>query len=1094
MAGLHIHTGNRVEVLEEILAEILDQPSGNVFEEEIIVVSNKALERRLQLFLASRNGISMNLRFPFPRSYCGELFRHVLNEVPERTAFDLKALPWRIMQILPSLKLEAGFEEVNHFLREDSDGLKHFQFSKRVAGLFDQYLIFRASMIRDWDQGKETHWQAVLWREISEGLVAEHSSSLYFKFMKKALNQPENLDSIPSRICLFQTGSLPPRFLDIFSAVATQKEVHLFLIQPTPEYWGDVRPRKYGDQDEQSPLDFNFSSPSDINEEVDHSLLASFGKSGRDFFNLIWETDRIAPLLQDDTGFQDPIPAGHSFNMLTLVQSDLYRMRQPSSDEKQEVGRTDGSIQFHECHTPLREMEVLRDTLLDLMSRDDSLNPKDIAILTPDIGVYVPFIQAVFGTPESDSNRIPYTVLGGPPDAADQFIPAFLNLLKVLQSRMELSAVLDCLESESLCRRFNLTEPDVEIIREWLYEVRIRWGRDSTHRGDCGLPEYQGNTWSEGIRRLLAGYCMGNGDDKQLFADLLPANGIDFSQGELLGSFLDFFEAMDHWSIRLKGDQTLEQWVFLLSSILDSFFQIDVGDRHQMEFDALRKILSELKDSGRLSEFDRPISMTVLLEELQQEIAEVNFGLNQPGTGLVFSSFKSLQGLSFKVHCLVGMNDQVFPRPDRTLTFDKMVEHPQTGDPSRRNEDRYTFLETLVNAQEVVYLSYIGRSVHDNSRIPPATPVLELLDYLKQRFYLKGQAELSGFLVRQHRLQAFSSVYYSGEGPLFSFSRNNAEACRIAQKPRRNPFSFFDASRAVEEPLASAVVDIKELIGFFRNPCRYLIRKRLGIWLAVQPDIPGDQEAFALSGLDAYQVRDDILQARIQHEDFHALRQVHKSAGMLPPSGQGMVQHSSQEYRVTELVQRFESEFHSLGPHDHEIDFDLDETQIRGVIPSMSTEGFTHLRCGKTKPVNLIAFWIQWVLLCRKGGKNNPSEARYISSEEVWTFRRVENPESLIRNLMVKFRHGMSSPLRFFPMSSFQYVQVASAKRRQKKSPLEAVKSAWMGVKGPRYNNPGDGSDPYIDLCFRYEDPFQDPFEKNAQEILEPFFQHVEKK
>jgi exodeoxyribonuclease V gamma subunit len=74
-----------------------------------------------------------------------------------------------------------------------------------------------------------------------------------------------------------------------------------------------------------------------------------------------------------------------------------------------------------------------------------------------------------------------------------------------------------------------------------------------------------------------------------------------------------------------------------------------------------------------------------------------------------------MRSIPFKVVCLLGMNDGVYPRALPPLGFDLMSANPKRGDRSRRDDDRYLFLEALISAQSKLYISYIGRSIQDNS-------------------------------------------------------------------------------------------------------------------------------------------------------------------------------------------------------------------------------------------------------------------------------------------------------------------------------------------------------------------------------------------
>ncbi len=80
------------------------------------------------------------------------------------------------------------------------------------------------------------------------------------------------------------------------------------------------------------------------------------------------------------------------------------------------------------------------------------------------------------------------------------------------------------------------------------------------------------------------------------------------------------------------------------------------------------------------------------------------------------------------------MNDTAYPRHHRAPGFDLIAQDPRPGDRSTRNDDRYLFLEALLSAREVFYVSYVGQSSRDNSPIPPSVLVSELLDYAERRF------------------------------------------------------------------------------------------------------------------------------------------------------------------------------------------------------------------------------------------------------------------------------------------------------------------------------------------------------------------------
>ncbi|RLB25399.1 MAG: exodeoxyribonuclease V subunit gamma, partial [Deltaproteobacteria bacterium] len=166
---LRLFTSNRLEILANALAEVLEEPLSSALDQEIIVVQSKGMERWVSMQLAQRHGICANYRFPFPNAFVHEVFQKVIPDLPERSPFDPKTMTWKIMKLLPSCIRKPGFETLSAYLGDTERNLKRFQLSERIADTFDQYLLFRPEMIFRWENGEENHWQAVLWRELVKG-------------------------------------------------------------------------------------------------------------------------------------------------------------------------------------------------------------------------------------------------------------------------------------------------------------------------------------------------------------------------------------------------------------------------------------------------------------------------------------------------------------------------------------------------------------------------------------------------------------------------------------------------------------------------------------------------------------------------------------------------------------------------------------------------------------------------------------------------------------------------------------------------------------------------------------------------------------
>ena len=153
--------------------------------------------------------------------------------------------------------------------------------------------------------------------------------------------------------------------------------------------------------------------------------------------------------------------------------------------------------------------------------------------------------------------------------------------------------------------------------------------------------------------------------------------------------------------------------------------------------------------------------------------------------GVTCCAMVPMRSIPFAVVCLIGMNDDAYPRPRRSVGFDLMATRFRRGDRSRRQDDRYLFLETLLSARRCLYLSYVGQNIRDNSVLPPSVLVSELLDGVDRGFYRAEGGRASELLLTRHPLQAFSRRYFTGDERLFSYAREWIEASRQAGRGER---------------------------------------------------------------------------------------------------------------------------------------------------------------------------------------------------------------------------------------------------------------------------------------------------------------------
>jgi exodeoxyribonuclease V gamma subunit len=1056
MSGLYLRTGNRLETLLEELVVVVGKPLPSVLQPEIIVVQSLGMARWLSLELAKRQGICANMRFPFPQRFLSDVFRVALPEATESKDFDRPMMTWRLMNVLSKTIEGLGFEAVRNYVSGERPELKRFQLASKITETFSQYLAFRPQMILDWEAGQENHWQAILWRELTRQAQGLHQPALGRKLAKVLQQDGFAPNQLPLRVSIFGISTLPKFYLGLMEALAEHMEVHLFVMEPTAQWWQDiVSAREEGKMLSKQPN----RTAEDLHLERGNTLLASMGKLGRDFLGFVADLDSAV----HREFFVEP--AGST--MHSSIQKDIFQLRDPG--QKVLLPEHDRSIQVHSCHSEMREVEVLHDQLLALLSENPTLQPQDIVVMMPDVAAYASLVEAVFDTPEVQNQRIPYSIADRTARVENGIIDTFLTILEMGGSRFGASSLLNILESPAVQGRFQLMQADLEIIRVWIDKVTIRWGIDAAHREKLGLPAFAQNTWREGLDRLLLGYALPGGN-RQLFQNILPCDEIEGSLAETLGNFIEFTSRIFETAKELETARTLGGWQAALREVVDRFF--DPTEDVEREMLQVRRVLESLGETGAASCFDEPVNLDVLLAFLEDA-----FGSAVSGTGFLqgavtFCALKPMRSIPFKVIAILGMNDTAYPRKPAVTGFDLLAQNPQPGDRSVRDDDRYLFLEALLSAREVFYVSYVGQSIKDNSALPPSVLVSELLDYLDRAFEVPGGKPTKEFLVTKHRLHPFNVDYFSqSDQRLFSYSVDNCRAGEMARNARMQPRMFV--SNVIGEPEDEwRTVDIASLIAFFRNPTQFFLKKRLGITLSGGSGMLEEREPFALSSLAQYQIEEDLLAKALSGRELEREIPLILASGWLPHGHYGATNARKLCHDMEAFAAIVAAHVNSKPLPPMMIDRVIGDWTLNGRIDGLNEMGLACYRPAVLQPKDMLKIWILHLAL----NFSNRSSSVLIGKESMQVYRPVEDSSVLLMDLLALYWQGLREPLRFFPRSSHAFAK-ETIEPEGKRGPRTLAESEWKVEK----------ENAYIGLAFRnVAEPLDQDWQELALKVFGP--------
>ena len=244
---LHLHHSNRLEALAAVLAERTLAAPGDPLEAERIVVAHRSMARWVTLELASDLGIAANLRFELPADFAWSIMRGAAPGIGGERAYTPVRLRWRIYDALPEFAQERGEPSAApvHAYLAGGGPRERFELADRLARVYDRCLLYRPDWIREWARNPPPHWQARLWRRLVEAERERapdrppgHWVASIDAFRDAlASGAPEGW---PRRVSFFAVPALSPSYLEVLHAASEWLDLHVYLLNPCREYWGDI--------------------------------------------------------------------------------------------------------------------------------------------------------------------------------------------------------------------------------------------------------------------------------------------------------------------------------------------------------------------------------------------------------------------------------------------------------------------------------------------------------------------------------------------------------------------------------------------------------------------------------------------------------------------------------------------------------------------------------------------------------------------------------------------------------------------------------------------------------------------------------------
>ena len=893
--------------------------------------------------------------------------------------YSRECLCWRIEAIL---REEGGeYPRLQRYLGDGPDAsVRRYELSVKIAAMLDEYLNQRFAMLLRWEKGEvepgEEEWQAKLYRRLLEDVPETYVKEYLASAEVAPSSALEHGFPDYSRIYVFDVVHFSPAYLELLLEISRIIPVSFWNFNPAGVPWLD-EPRQ---------------------KQVRREVLAEVEKGAHpesvDLFELMGEKGDV--LLGS---------LGCGGRALLGMQADLMEGDIQVPDDELEFPENLKRVEFecHRAYTPRREMEAVRDGILEYVRLHPETRPRDIAVLCGDWNRYLPEIEAVFGT-EQEEGQIP--CMPGGAVTASRIQLSFREILAFGSNRFEISAVMRLLQVPAIREKAGLSAEQVEDIQKMLETANVHWGYDdadvkSILEDSERDVERNPFTWRRGLDRMLLEALLGDDMNGEIFpagelGNIMPCGPIEGEKADALLVLAEFVRKLAETRRMLRNRKYLpirapeaeqENWRNILLGFVASFYLED--DAYADELRQLRRVIVDVTEKASMA-----VPGRLLAYDSRQMLAAIGDSLGNPGRGgeqgdlVRFDMLKSSAAKPCKLLWICGLNDGVFPRNEHRMAFDLIGLHPTLLDLVPREQDAFALLKAVCSAECKVVFSYQGRNPKLNEDMPPSVLLSELLEYLGRK--------VKPVLVITHPMQAYSSRYFRDDSQLPpSYSRRDYEASKKLylkedereELPERELFPFK------MEDGGTTYIDISNILFYLNNPVEFIRKKRLAASDVHVTATPDDREKLDIG--PNYEMQDSIyLMGRTPNEqEVRWMAECLRERGGEPDVNSLMAKiTNSYDENYLEAVQAAVFSF----PKDEILN-----------APSASVLE-SYLACAGAAPVLFRTPVFPYPLSSAQGV--SPSESFVVTGSLKWT--DVEGADGVLRNRRVVLNTGRDKAYR----------------------------------------------------------------------------------
>lgn len=987
-----------------------------------VVVPNREFQEWIDREIAVEKGSSAHLNYVFPVELIWKLYRRVHPEVPKKLPTDIHALSFRIFEHLEEDELI-----LSTYNGLDNEMLR-FALAQQYADVFDQYLNVRPQMLFGWESGfHESKYsfegmssdhleiQMRLWARIMEGLEEEgyhrFARSSIYKNWFELVNEKDRSTMksvLPKQLFVLGERDWGEVLLKSLEGISSVSEVHLL----------------------------NYSS---LSLDREHSYDSTMRNLSRKWQQSCRKSESLSTL----------ITKSKVSKVTTEAYDPLFKL--------EKLLETPGTI--HICHSPRREVEVLKDHILDFIQSRPHVELDTIGISVPDLMTYAPIITQVF----EQEPRLPVFISI---NKTQSLRATIIRLLEWVGSSFKMNDLLDLLSDPNMALVYDLSEDDLKQLKHWMTETRIHFGLEDDHPFSL----------NDGLVSWWRGFLYNEEEFVTRFSPS-PSKLIHKNDQLLLLSKLHYL--FDHLRVlnkELSTQRTALEWIKWIRKVVIDHFELIRNTRGWM-YDREIRWLDDLE--LELSYTHATISHELFSKWFRQVAAETTNQASPYGFGIQVSEHIPNRLIPFNFLAMLGLNEQVFPGNQSRPIFDLIHRHPISGERERKKDLQRLFIERLALSKLSYFLSYEGYDVHTNKPKNPSPYITQLI-YLHQKFHkqrnlgsLKGDVDHEGYTdevfnlevvspklkIYTHRLHGFSENYFSSDAALVSYHKNYYEQFSSKYKSQNLSHEFMTKHfyhAQTNRQGSDETIDMNDVIRFYQHPTRYVLEKQLNIMPAYESNELTDFEQYNLNHLDRYLVKNTIWDSIQQGITKSECQSYLASKKIIPP----LLVYQNE---FDELYSNIQSFYDVILPSQAMVDLVQPELlignyRLSGSYRRTQEKGIQEFRLGSFSAKYAIEYWINFLFNVVAGGDLS-AQYFYLNRDKprvcTLVVKDKNEAEENLNRIISGYVERMSSKesIYFLPKSSFAFITGGYDKRKKVFDPNKALKSAKSEWNPKSYNS-----------------------------------------